>query len=381
MKGRSIHETWTPTGAPSDKVYEYVLTVQAGVQWQEAYATANNAGRMIVGGISPGGSVGAAGGWLLGGGHSALSPTYGLGVDNVLEISLVTAHGKHISANAYQHPDLFWALRGGGGGTFGVVTSMTYRTYPIVPTTLAFLVALVKTPEPNIAMKAAFTELVRISTDLTDQGWGGYAQFSPSANATVFFLGLLVPNVFLDTANRTIQPYFNFVRSLTAKPDANSNPDDKLVIEILGVKEYPSFWDLYRAHMTDSGSGHVGYNLELGSWLMPRTVLEKNYAQAADILIASPGLSYEHVVSVLSHIEGLRGELEKRLKTVRALAPESGAYFNEASMFEPSPQVTFFGDHYAKLKSIKRVYDPNDLFIVVEGVGADAWDKELKCRL
>lgn len=53
----------------------------------------------------------------------------------------------------------------------------------------------------------------------------------------------------------------------------------------------------------------------------------------------------------------------------------------QASMFEPDPQVTFFGHHYARLKSIKRVYDPNDLFVVIEGVGADEWDKELKCRL
>ncbi|KAM5538509.1 hypothetical protein V8D89_007842 [Ganoderma adspersum] len=80
-------------------------------------------------------------------------------------------------------------------------------------------------------------------------------------------------------------------------------------------------------------------------------------------------------------IEGLRSELERCLATVQALAPHSGAYFNEALMFKPNPQVTFFSHHYAKLKSIKRVYDPNDLFIVVEGVGADGWDKELKCRL
>ena len=61
-------------------VFETAMTVGAGVQWHEAYTAADNAGKMIIGGISPGGSVGAAGGWLLGGGHSALSPTYGLGM-------------------------------------------------------------------------------------------------------------------------------------------------------------------------------------------------------------------------------------------------------------------------------------------------------------
>jgi hypothetical protein len=55
------------------------MTLGAGVQWHEAYDAVQAQGRVLVGGASPGGSVGAAGGWLLGGGHSALSPNYGLG--------------------------------------------------------------------------------------------------------------------------------------------------------------------------------------------------------------------------------------------------------------------------------------------------------------
>ena len=56
-----------------------MFTVGAGVQWFEAYAAAKQRNRVIVGGISNRGSVGAAGGWLAGGGHSALAPNYGLG--------------------------------------------------------------------------------------------------------------------------------------------------------------------------------------------------------------------------------------------------------------------------------------------------------------
>jgi len=55
------------------------ITLGAGVQWYEAYDTVESYGRVMVGGHSIGGSVGAAGGWVLGGGHSALSPTFGLG--------------------------------------------------------------------------------------------------------------------------------------------------------------------------------------------------------------------------------------------------------------------------------------------------------------
>ena len=56
------------------------MTLGAGVQWHEAYAAVNSYGRLVVGGASVGGSVGSSGGWLAGGGHSALSPTHGLGM-------------------------------------------------------------------------------------------------------------------------------------------------------------------------------------------------------------------------------------------------------------------------------------------------------------
>ena len=99
MKNIIVHPSFTPTNAPSNETYEYgkkllaadlrygthvdslceAITLEAGVQWHEAYDAVTAANRVLVGGASVGGSVGAAGGWLLGGGHSALTPTYGLG--------------------------------------------------------------------------------------------------------------------------------------------------------------------------------------------------------------------------------------------------------------------------------------------------------------
>ena len=63
----------------ADPLFCTAVTLGAGVQWYEACAAVNDYGRLMVGGISVGGSVGAAGGWLAGGGYSALSPSYGLG--------------------------------------------------------------------------------------------------------------------------------------------------------------------------------------------------------------------------------------------------------------------------------------------------------------
>lgn len=91
----------------------------------------------VVGGAAN--SVGAAGGWIQGGGHSPLGALYGMGVDSecryvwahyfylphsilidVLQFNVVKPDGKIVAANACQNEDLFWALRGGGGGTWGV---------------------------------------------------------------------------------------------------------------------------------------------------------------------------------------------------------------------------------------------------------------------
>jgi len=55
------------------------VTVGAGVQWHEAYTFVSQRGRVVVGGLSQGGTVGSAGGWVLGGGHSAIAPQFGLG--------------------------------------------------------------------------------------------------------------------------------------------------------------------------------------------------------------------------------------------------------------------------------------------------------------
>lgn len=92
------------------------------------FAEANNI--TVVGGSSR--TVGPAGGWISGGGHGALSNTLGLGVDNVMQIRTVLPNGTYVTANRCQNQELFFALRGGGGSTFGVNMEMTTRAHPQV---------------------------------------------------------------------------------------------------------------------------------------------------------------------------------------------------------------------------------------------------------
>jgi FAD/FMN-containing dehydrogenase len=77
-------------------------------------------------------SVGVIGA-VLGGGYGVLGRYYGLGADHLLSVRVLLADGQVVTASAAEHPDLFWALRGAGGGNFGVVLSATLRTRPAVP--------------------------------------------------------------------------------------------------------------------------------------------------------------------------------------------------------------------------------------------------------
>ena len=103
---------------------ETTVKVQGGVRNRELYEAVCGAGYPFPGGGCP--TVGVAG-YTLGGGWGYSSRLFGLGCDQLIEAEVITAEGQLIVANANQHEDLFWALRGSGGGNFGVVTSLTYR--------------------------------------------------------------------------------------------------------------------------------------------------------------------------------------------------------------------------------------------------------------
>ena len=102
--------------------------IEAGVQWGQVLEMAQVYGLAPLLGSSPG--VGAIG-YTLGGGVGWLARKYGLGVDSVLNFEVVTAEGDFVVASALERPDLFWALRGGGGANFAIVTAMEVRLYPV----------------------------------------------------------------------------------------------------------------------------------------------------------------------------------------------------------------------------------------------------------
>jgi hypothetical protein len=156
------------------------ITACPGDSWGDVYEAASASGFDVVGGSAR--TVSAAGGYTLGGGHSWMSPFYGLAVDNVLQFTAVRAcgmgrllqcpsilrcpglpppppfrgqvlaNGSAVAVSPCSHPDLFWALRGGGGSSFAVVTSATYRLHAFPPAGVAGLYILVTDiPPPALA--------------------------------------------------------------------------------------------------------------------------------------------------------------------------------------------------------------------------------------
>ena len=101
--------------------------VQAGAVWGEVVEAAAQHGLAALAGSSP--NVGVVG-YTLGGGISFLARKYGLAANHVLAIELVTADGRLVRADRENEPDLFWALRG-GGGSFGIVTALEFELLPI----------------------------------------------------------------------------------------------------------------------------------------------------------------------------------------------------------------------------------------------------------
>jgi FAD/FMN-containing dehydrogenase len=135
LSGGLVLDLRTMRGISVD-AHNRTVTIGAGAQLIDVYSALASHGLTIPAGSCP--SVGI-GGHALGGGMGLAGRNFGLTADNLLSAQIVTADGKLRTVNSQSNPNLYWALRGGGGGNFGVVTSFTFRAHPI-PSTVAWFI-------------------------------------------------------------------------------------------------------------------------------------------------------------------------------------------------------------------------------------------------
>src|SRR5262249_36403019 len=124
-----LHETFVAAGCAGRVAPGPAVSLGAGCMWIDAYsAVTTRGGRYVQGGGCA--DVGVAG-LVQSGGFGSFSKGFGNAAAGLLEAEVVTADGKVRIVNACQEPELFWALKGGGGGTFGVITRLTLRTHEL----------------------------------------------------------------------------------------------------------------------------------------------------------------------------------------------------------------------------------------------------------
>ncbi len=414
MRQITTHDGFVPTSCTNSAGFPAV-TLGAGTRWLEAYqaVTAKN-GRYVQGGGCL--SVGAAGGFIQGGGFGSYSKKYGTGAAGMLEAEVVTADGKVLVANRCQNRDLFWALRGGGGGTFGVVTKVTLMTHPL-PTNFGLFFG-------NISANtdAAFKELIEhflafYRERLANESWGEQVHVKPN-NSLDLSMSFVALNA--QQADDVWQPFRTWIdqhrEKFTAKIAAVVVPaskvwdynflqqhvPDRIVKDTRPGEPEDRFW--WADNQQEVGSYWYAYQ---SRWIpmdrfdrahsssFARTLFEAsrhwpleihfNKGQAgasAEALMRdretsmNPAL-YRAAALLIAAAHGATGEGETQrsrvtaaMKIIRDATPGAGSYVNETDYFEPNWQQEFWGENYSKLLAIKRKYDPSGLFSCHHCVGS-----------
>jgi hypothetical protein len=372
--------------------------IGAGVQGQDLFAAAEKYNVTTVGGEC--GGVGVAGGYTAGGGHSPMSPLVGLGSDQVLSLDVVLPSGHFVTANETHEKDLFWALRGGGGNTFGVVTSMIVKAHPKTPIS-GMTFSVLSGAETNVS-NTLFWDVMYAYW----RRFPGFAEKRSYAYSTIFpapgggyswnMLPWIVPGM----------PLTEF-RSMVAPLLAEW--------ETLGLKvapsyfEYPSFYPVWKGHFPEETVANS--DLRVGSRLFPKGVWAnttrrdamfdavRSIVQDGSALIqyntkydapegtASSAANTHWRDAIWFSIIGINwagsglAEVEVELLNkkfnqdwmgrLRPYGP--GAYGNEADVMEPNFGEAFYGGNYERLLKIKKKVDPTDLFWVPTGVGSEGW--------
>ncbi|RDW74765.1 hypothetical protein BP6252_05907 [Coleophoma cylindrospora] len=382
------------------------LKIGAGITGAEAYTAAHQYGCRLVGGECP--TVGLAGGYTQGGGHSLLNSVYGMGADNALEWEVVTAQGQHLVATPTQNADLYWALSGGGGGTYGVVLSLTTRLYQdgeVGGAALYFNATLVSNETFWAGIEAWHTALATIVDagivaiyELVGSTFSSPSITAPGMNATQVaaqfapFLASLdklgIPYSFVP---RTSATYFDHFSQDFGPLPGGSYPasmiENSRLIPRATLLDPEGNAAVVKAMQTTVASGDflLGCNaINVGAGgNFSRSDYPDNavlpYWRDAMVVCLMIGMWDWDVPR--SNMEARESELINVITPAFQAASGSGAYLNEASFKTPDWQEQFYGTNYDRLRAIKKKYDPNDLFYAVTAVGSDAWVTDSAGRL
>ena len=195
------------------------VTFGSGLTFEEAQYQASLKKRFVSSGWC--GIVGIAG-WYSNAGHGPFNPQYGNGADNLVAANMVLSDGRIITVDKNHYTDLYWAIRGGGGSAFGVLISLTIKTFPVPKGGFTLFYANYASSE-NILN--TLTGYASWALQLSKQ-WGGYTDYTPSASgdismiSTFIYHGGLNEKNYLDTKNALLKVLPNAYVTELNFPDA-----------------------------------------------------------------------------------------------------------------------------------------------------------------
>lgn len=429
----TLHDAFVADGCTAQAAPQRAVSIGAGAIWAQAYdAVATRGGGYVQGG---GCMTVGVGGLVQSGGFGSFSKRYGLASASLLEAEVVTADGQLRIANACTNPELFWGLKGGGGGSLGVVTRVTLKVHALPE----------KFGAANMSIRASSPEAFRRLIDMTLQfygqnlmnpHWGEQIRMRPEnlLRISMVFQGLnrgqaqAVWQPFIDTVNSAPADFrFDsapFIVSTSAR-DFWAPSFVKKALGLMASDDRPGapktnvFWP---GDQGQSGQVLQGFD---SAWLPAALLRDDRRHSLADALFAASrhwplslhlnkglaGAPLEAIAAsrdtamnpavldafalVILGTEGKSGypgiaghepdvalgrrqsqALDRAMAELRKLVPEPGAYVSESNYFEPRWQQAFWGANHARLAAVKAQYDPDGLFFVHHGVGSERWSAD-----
>jgi FAD/FMN-containing dehydrogenase len=426
MNDVTLIDAFVPKGGTQAEAVPAVR-IGAGAMWIDAYtAVTTRAGRYVQGGGCT--TVGVPG-LVQGGGFGSFSKRWGTAASSLLEAEIVTADGEVRIANAFTNPDLFWAIKGGGGGTFGVVTRMTLRTHEL-PEYFGGVFGDI-TATSDAAFKTLVARFIAFYRErLFNAHWGEQVSLREGRK---LHLAMVFQGLDRAQAQAVWAPFLDWLRAsedytfkeptIMAVParrfwDADfwskAAPGIMVKDEREGAPVHHAVWQGDR--------GQVGWYIHAyeSTWLPAALLEEDAQARLVDALCAAsqqwwvelhfnkglagapaealaaarntathPGVVDAFALAIIAGggdpaypgMPGARPDeaeahrraaaIRRAMDLLRKAAPNAGAYVSESDFFQQRWQETYWGPNYPKLLKIKQRYDPDGLFTVRHGVGSE----------